>query len=70
METMDLKVQGMRCESCANALASSLRVLPGVHRVDPSPETGDTRVIYDPRKVQPDAIRRQIEAAGFDVVGG
>jgi len=68
MEMLNMTVRGMRCESCARSLSASLRVLPGVHRVDAKAETGKTVVTYDPQKAQPSAIRRQIEACGFEIV--
>lgn len=70
MEVFTMKVGGMHCESCANALSASLRVLPGVHVVEAHADTGETTVTYDPQKAEPTAIRRQVEAAGFDVLGG
>jgi copper chaperone len=69
MEVLTMKVTGMHCESCANALSASLRVLPGVHRVESHADSGKTVVTYDPQKAEPAAIRRQVEIAGFDVVG-
>lgn len=69
MELLRMKVGGMHCESCAQALSASLRVLPGVQRVEAHADTGKTTVTYDPQKAEPAAIRQQIEAAGFDIVG-
>lgn len=69
MEILSMTVGGMHCESCARALAASLRVLPGVHRVDAHAETGKTAVTYDPQKSEAAAIRRQVEAAGFEILG-
>ena len=67
MEVLNLTVSGMHCESCASALSASVRTLPGVHRVDARPDTGKTIVTYDPQKARPEAIRKQIEVAGFEV---
>lgn len=69
MEVLNLTVTGMHCESCARALSSSLRVLPGVYDVDAHPQSGRTVVTYDPHRSQAAAIRRQIETAGFEIVG-
>jgi copper chaperone CopZ len=69
MEVLNLKVAGMHCDSCGKALSASLRVLSGVHRVEANPQSGKTTVAYDPEKTEASAIRRQIEVAGFDVVG-
>lgn len=69
METVQFIVSGMHCQSCSKALSSALRVLPGVYSVDANHDTGETRLAYDPAKVQLSSIRQQIEHAGFDVVG-
>ena len=62
-------VSGMHCESCSNALASAIRVLPGIFSVEAHHDTGKTCFTYDPAKVEFVAIRQQIELAGFEVVG-
>ena len=69
MEVLNLNVSGIHCGSCASALSASLRVLPGVHRVECHADTGKTVVTYDPQKAEPSAIRRQVQIAGFDVAG-
>jgi copper chaperone CopZ len=58
----------MHCESCSTALASAIRVLPGVSSATADHRNGETRVAYDSAKVQLETIERQIEYAGFDVV--
>ncbi len=68
MEILNLKVTGMHCEGCSRALSASVRTLAGVHRVDAQADTGATTVTYDPQRARPEAIRKQIEAAGFEVL--
>lgn len=68
MEAVEFTVQGMHCESCARALSSALGTLPGVLSVCANAQTGCTSVSYDPERVDGNAILRQIEDAGFDVI--
>lgn len=69
MAIMNVTIGGMHCESCAGALSASLKVVDGVQRVDARADTGKTTILYDPQKAQPAAIRGQIEACGFEILG-
>ncbi|AZH24317.1 heavy metal translocating P-type ATPase [Haloplanus aerogenes] len=60
-------VPAMDCASCASKVERSVRTLSGVGAVDPRPATGTLVVEYDPGATTGEAIRAQVEGAGYDV---
>jgi len=65
--TYRASVPAMDCASCANKVERSVRTLQGVGSVDPRPATGTLVVTYDPDATTAEAIRGQVEGAGYDV---
>jgi len=65
--TYRASVPAMDCASCASKVERSVRTLAGVETVDPRPATGTLVVGYDPDATTADAIRTQVEGAGYDV---
>ncbi len=59
-------VEGMHCNGCVRSVTGALSRLPGVATVDVSLDDKQATVAYDAAAVQPDAIVKAIEAAGFD----
>ena len=47
MKTLELKVIGMNCGACANAVQSALAAVHGVRRAEVSLERGSVRVEHD-----------------------
>lgn len=68
MEKIILKVQGMSCSHCVNAITKAVGSLEGVANVDISLENKTVTVEYDNSKVDVDKIKNEIEDQGYDVV--
>jgi copper chaperone CopZ len=58
----------MHCQNCKNAVARSVGAVPGLTGVEVDLSTGRAKwTDMDPKApVSPDAVRRAVEAAGFD----
>jgi copper chaperone CopZ len=63
--TLDLKVTGMTCGNCENAVKRTLMKLDGVESVNASHTENRVVTSYDPARVAPDAMRRAIESLGY-----
>ncbi len=70
VDTLRLSVSGMTCSGCENAVKRTLMKLDGVQEVSASHVEGQVIVQRDPQRATTDAIRRQIEALGYRVIGG
>lgn len=66
-QSIRLIVEGMHCERCVHSVSTLLQALPGVLEVGVTLEPGAAVVAYDSSLCAPDALRRAIENAGFDV---
>lgn len=66
METTVLKVNGMTCGGCVRSVTNVLKALPGVADADVSLEKSEAKVIFDPVRANPDALRKAIEDAGYE----
>jgi len=69
METLMLRVTGMTCGGCENAVKRALARLDGVAEVTASHTERHVGVTYDAGRVTPDQIRAKIAAIGYAVVG-
>lgn len=67
MKTLDLKVTGMTCGGCENAVKRSLMQLSGVESVTASHIENRVVAAYDPARIAPEAMRKAIEALGYQV---
>jgi copper chaperone CopZ len=63
-----LKVSGMTCTGCENAVKRVLKQLNGVEDVDASHKEGTVEVTYDGDKTSVDAFKQKIEAIGYHVM--
>jgi copper chaperone len=63
-----LKVQGMSCSHCVNAVESSVGELQGVSSVKVNLEQGEVTVAYDNSKTSLNEIQETIEDQGYEVV--
>lgn len=68
MKTVTLKVEGLRCASCAASVSSLLGAHAGVRGADVSFEEGRARVLYDPATTSEDRLVEVVEKRGFRVV--
>jgi copper chaperone len=62
-----LKVSGMACDHCKEAVERSIGVLPGVSKVEAKVKKGEVEISYDPSEVNLDDIIQAVEDAGYDV---
>ncbi len=69
MRTTTFKIEGMRCDGCADTIKGLLTVQPGVRAASVSLKDGEARVLYDPQAVAEDQLTVLIEKPGFRVLG-
>ena len=63
-----LKVEGMSCSHCENAIKKSVGALDGVSAVTVDLKGKTVTVEYESSKVSLDRIKNEIEEQGYDVV--
>ncbi len=68
MESQQIKVVGMSCGHCTNAVHKAVMSLDGVKEAKVDLPSGTVDIQYDAAKVDLKAIRTAIEEAGYDVV--
>jgi copper chaperone CopZ len=68
MKTRIFKIEGMRCDGCAETVKALAEKVPGVSSVSVSFEAGEARVIFDGAGNAEDRLVRAIERPGFRVV--
>ena len=68
MKNVTLRVEGLRCASCAASVGSLLDAHAGVRGADVSFEEGRARVLYDPATTSEDRLVALIEKRGFRIV--
>ncbi len=66
-ERATLKVSGMSCGGCENAIQRVLKQVSGVQDVNASHTSGVVEVTYDADKVAPSVFRQKIEALGYRI---
>ena len=66
--TASFGVTGMTCASCAGTIEGAIMELPGIDMASVNLVTENARVVYDPSMTSPEAIRRAVRDAGYDVV--
>ncbi|KAJ7310517.1 hypothetical protein JRQ81_007439 [Phrynocephalus forsythii] len=60
-------VEGMTCNSCAEAIEKHIADLKGVHSIKVSLGAKNATIIYNPREQTPEALREAIEDMGYGV---
>lgn len=66
MNTIKIKTTGMHCPSCSMLIEMNVSDLPGIDSVKASNADCLTTVSYDPSKVEPATIVKEIRDAGYD----
>ena len=69
MKATTLKVEGMRCNGCAQTIKTLLEREHGVKAAEVSLTEGEARVLYDPQAIDENRIVSAIEKPGYRVVG-
>lgn len=67
MEKVILRIQGMHCGSCANAIRAYLSTQEGVSEASVSYEEGRAEVSFDPGKIKEEEIKKAVEEIGYRV---
>ena len=68
MKKIEIKVEGMHCESCSNRLTKILNNVEGVKTAEVSLENKLAKIEYDETVAKLDDLYEAIEDAGFEVV--
>ena len=68
-EAVTLRIGGMTCAMCVNAVKSSLEGIPGVRSADVNLGTETARVVYNPAMVDTDDLKGAIEDVGYEFLG-
>lgn len=63
-----VKIGGMHCAGCVNAIQGYVKDIPGVNKVEVNLASEKAVLEYDQSKVRIDAIERAIEEVGYKVV--
>ena len=63
-----LKVEGMSCNHCVNAIETNVGELAGVAKVDVNLDAANVAVEFDEATISLAKIKDTIEEQGFDVV--
>ena len=66
-ETIQLRVTGMTCGGCENAVKRAVGQLAGVESVTASHEQQRVEIAFDPGTVTREAIEQKIEKIGYRV---
>ena len=62
--TQRFPVEGLDCGECGTNIRTGLRQLAGVQAINVNVAAQEIAVTFDPNRVQPDAIRVQLEQLG------
>ena len=65
METITIRISGMRDEECVRAVANAIQDLPNIGHIEVSLEKGEASVEHG-RFVSPNDILQAIVDAGYD----
>jgi copper chaperone len=67
MTEKTFKVNGMSCNHCVMHVKNAVNELSGVKSCDVSLEKGSMTVKYDEAKVDPAALKKAVEDAGYEM---
>lgn len=67
MKTIELKVEGMTCGGCVKSIQNALNEQKGISEATADLDSALVKVDFDPAAIEENAIKKAIEAAGFDV---
>jgi copper chaperone len=68
MKNATFKIEGLRCDGCANTVRGLVEKEPGVKAVSVSFAEGEARVLYDPQATDEERLVATIQKPGFRVV--
>jgi len=68
MKSLTMKVEGMRCASCAEMIRSRMTTQPGVQTAEVSFDEGRARVWFDPQAIDEELLVDAVQQLGYRVV--
>jgi copper chaperone len=68
LETIALKVEGMSCNHCVNAIEGNVGKLEGIDEIKVNLSHGIVDVKYNPSTISLDQIKEAVEDQGYDVI--
>ena len=67
-ETVTIRIEGMMCEHCENAVKKALEAVPGVACAEASHEKG-VAIVTLSGKADREAMKKAVEAEDYEVMG-
>ncbi len=67
MKSVTLKIEGLRCNGCAENVKAVISAEPAVRGASVSHAEGEARILYDPHATNEEQLVRLIERAGYRV---
>ena len=64
VDTLTVRIKGMKCEECAHKVMTAVRQLPGIDNVKSNIERRTTTVTFDPALTCRDSIESRLAATG------
>jgi len=64
-----LKIEGMHCHRCEQAIKKALAANPGVHEVEVDFLSGQASILYDPNQVRIRQLMNSVADAGYQATG-
>ena len=64
-----IRIEGMHCHKCEQAIQKALLKHPGVHEVEVDFNSGQASVLYDQNQVDVKALTDAVTEAGYHVSG-
>jgi len=68
MEKIKIKIEGMTCGHCENAVQDAVRKLPGVKNIKANKDKKEAAVEYDSSLVTQEQIISVIKETGYNVI--
>lgn len=64
-----IRIEGMHCHKCEQAIQRSLKRFPGVHEVEVDFPTSQASVLFDPTLVTVAELMQAVSQAGYRATG-
>lgn len=64
IDTLTVRIKGMRCEECAHKVKNVMRLLPGIEGVTFNIERRTASITYDSKQLCADSIKARLAATG------
>ncbi len=64
-----IKIEGMHCHRCQQAIKKALQGNSGVHEVEVDFPSGQASVLYDPKSINVRALMECVAQAGYRATG-